>query len=219
MTPSPQRARKSSTPSENDRRRYHAFKSGTIVVDIAEQEGVKVSTIEESIRKVRSDNQRYSSEETSMQVRKMLLQHLPKAFKVLDEAMDATKLESRQIVAIDALGGKTVQLQESVRVADHDVRLKAHGEYRGLIAVVQPREPFISIDQRSQTNIMSTTTTPVTPNSLTSPEAVIRAIRAQRGLALADGDQAVVVDAVVEEESVDGEDDELDDEDEGDDGA
>lgn len=205
--------RRNSEPSANDRRRYHAFKSGQIVVDIAEQEGVKESTIEESIRRVRAYNQAYSSEETTMQVRKMLLQHLPKAFKVLDEAMDATKLESRQVVALDALTGNAVQLQESVRVADHDIRLKAHGELRGIISVVQPREPLISIDSRSQTNIMQSTT-PVTTSSLTSPEAVIRAIRAQRGLALADGVAAAesVIDAVVEDEAADGE-DEGDDED------
>lgn len=217
MPPSTQRARKSSTPSENDRRRHRALNSGMTVHAIADQEGVKVSTIEESIRKVRSDNQRYSGEETAIQVRKILLEHLPKVGNVLSEGMGATKQLTRQVVVIDSLTGKTVQLQESTREADHDIRLKAVSEFRSLVSVVQPREPFISIDQRSQTNIMSTTTTPVTPNSLTSPEAVIRAIRAQRGLALADGDQAVVVDAVVEEESVDEEDGEEEDGDEEDD--
>lgn len=224
MPPRLQRARKQPTrqpaevmrfgaaPNKIDRLRYKAFKSGMTVKEIAEQEGVQEKTIDFSLQRVRAENAGYSSEETTMQVRKILLQHLPKAFKVLDEAMDATKLESRQVVALNSLTGDAVQLQESVRVADHDTRLKAHGELRGILSVVQPREPLISIDSRSQTNIMQSAT-PVTTNSLTSPEAVIRAIRQQRGLALADGVSVAgaVIDAVVEEEAAGGEDDEVED--------
>lgn len=218
MPPSAQRARRQilrksvenmrfgTPPNATDERRHRAFKSGMSVKEIAEQEDVQEKTIEFSLQRVRADNQGYSSEETTLQIRKLIVKHLPKAFKVLDEAMDATKLESRQVVALDSLTGKAVQLQESVRVADHEIRLKAHGEYRGLVSVVQPREPLITIDQRSQTNIMNSSATPVTPNSLTSPEAVIRAIRAQRGLALADG--------VAAAEAADGEEDEEFDEDE-----
>jgi hypothetical protein len=196
MPPKAQRARHTAEPGAADRRRYHAFKSGMIVADIAAQEGVKESTVEESIRKVRADNQRYSGEETAIQVRKILLQHLPQVSEALSRGMTATKLVTRQVVALDSLTGNAVQLQESIREADHDTQLKAVNEWRGVAVAVQPREPLVSIDQRSQTNIMNTAT-PVTPNSLTSPEAVIRAIRAQRGLALADGVQAATIDAVV----------------------
>jgi hypothetical protein len=222
MPPKAQRARHTAEPGAADRRRYHAFKSGMIVADIAAQEGVKESTVEESIRKVRSDNQRYSGEETAIQVRKILLQHLPQVSEALSRGMTATKLVTRQVVALDSLTGNAVQLQESIREADHDTQLKAVNEWRGVAVAVQPREPLVSIDQRSQTNIMNTAT-PVTPNSLTSPEAVIRAIRAQRGLALADGAaKAVEAEAVpgevvdAEEDETDGDEDELDEDDEDD---
>jgi hypothetical protein len=186
-------------PNKTDQARYRAFKAGQSIKEIAEQEGVQDKTVEFSIQRVRADNQGYTGEEVAIQVRKMLLDHLPKAAKVLAEGMEATKLVSRQVVAHDVLTGNTVQLQESIREPDHDTRLKAHSEYRGFYSVVQPRDPLVSIDQRSQTNIMTQTATPVQPNTLTSPEAVIREIRRQRGLALADGAQAAVIDAVVEE--------------------
>lgn len=211
----------------HDRRRWRLFNSGLTAAEIAEMEDVQLKTVELSLWKVRADRAQYAPDEMATKVRKILSDRLQDVDNVLKEAMRATVLDTREVVERDPETGHTVQLQESVERADHDTRLRAVTGVRDLIVSVQPREPLVAIDQRSQTNIQNNGISGGNGTGLKSPEAVIRSVIERRSKALTDGshtaadtpmvvaiDQTMPEDAEPIDEDEDGEEDEIEEDEE-----
>jgi len=227
-------------PTPTDFRRYRAHRAGQTTDEIAADDRTTPAAVEASLRRVRVDNARFSPEATGIEVRRSLLAHAQQMDQVFTDAFAATRLRTRSIIKPDPMTGELRTLEESEEYADHDTRLKAVDTMRALLSVVQPRDPAVVVTSNSQTNILNQGALPGAgqQQGLTSPEAVIRQIRAQRGLSLTDGTsgtsaeevdggatmtkdeaESEIVDAEVEdkEEEVVDEDDELDgDEEEGD---
>lgn len=197
-------------PTAKDRRRYYASKAGRSSEEIAKDEGVEPSTVEGSITRVRTEYQKFTTEEAGIAVRKALFDILPVVKRTVLGAMDATQLVEQKVIERDPETGATVQLQESVEVPDHYVRLKGVDAFRQVLAVVQPKDPAIVVNANTQNNILNQAA-PSVAGQLTSPEAVIRAIRAERGYALTDGKAESVPVEEVDEEDESGEDDPDDD--------
>ena len=180
-------------PTPTDHRRYRAHRAGQTDDEIAAADRVTPAAVRASLLRVRIDNARYSSDEAGVAVRKLLFSRLPQIGAVLDEALRATKIEGRKVIVIT--DGKAETLDEQIERPDHDTRLRTIDTTRALLAVVQPRDPAVQINSNSQTNILNQGAQAAQLGAgagaglanLTSPEAVIRAIRAERELRLTDG--------------------------------
>lgn len=198
-----------SEPTEKDRRRYYASKSGRSVEEIAKDEDVGVGTVENSISRVRTEYQKYTTEETGVAIRRALFDMLPLVKKMFHGALNATMYVDRKVFIEDPETHEKTAFEESIEVPDHHIRLKGAHAFSELLAVVQPKDPAIVVNANTQNNILNQTM-PGMPGQLSSPEAVIRQIRQERGYALTDGkaEAVVPVDAEeVDEEDESGEDD------------
>jgi hypothetical protein len=171
-------------PTGEDSRRYRRARAGQSLREIAASEGVSIESVEQSILRVRVDNDRYSANDTGLAVRRLFERLLPSIECSLDQALAATKMVGRKVLTVDTETGRTTTLDETSEVADHDTRLRAVAETRALVSVVQPRDPAVQITSTTTTNTQHNTLNaglpgPTTPG-LTSPEAIIRTIQAQR---------------------------------------
>ncbi len=213
----------SSPPSPLDRRRYFDFRAGKSAEEIAAQESVKLPTVLKSIEKMRAHAAEFSAESAELATREVYMRNLEEASQVLARALRATKNQpvTRVIGKHDPLSG---DYYEEAVVVDEEVpdlamQLKGQDALQRLLASVQPKSPMVTVDARSQTNIAGGATLQSglpgggAPLAL-SAEAIIRQVRADRGLALPSGaestQQALPV-AVIEQDS---ELDELEDDDE-----
>jgi hypothetical protein len=171
-------------PTGEDSRRYRRARAGQSLTDIAAAEGVSVESVEQSILRVRVDNDRYSANDTGLAVRRLFERLLPSIECSLDQALAATKTVGKKVISINQATGETSVLDETSEVADHETRLRAVAETRALVSVVQPRDPAVQINSTTTTNTQHNTLNAGLPvpgqPGLTSPEAIIRTIQAQR---------------------------------------
>jgi hypothetical protein len=211
-----QPARSAAVVSELDRYRYRLFRAGMSIAEIATRERVGVKAVDQSILRVRIEISAYSSEETDMATRKVFVEKLPEAALTISEAMQAKSTVDCLIVEHDPETGETTQVKGLTYIPDHATRLQAVGALRQLLQAVQPKVPLVNVNAPTQNNFaLGQGQQPAQLSQPTSAEAIIRAIRAERGLALTDGASTVTVEgnalAVVEK------DEELEDDLEGDD--
>lgn len=177
-------------PTDKEKQWFSMFAAGMKVEEIAKREDVPVEFLEEAFWRVRRELEQYSSENTLISARKMFRSLMPMMEGVLKDAAKATKPVTMKVLVHDAETGKLELLEETEKVPDHDIRLKAHAEWRQIIAASQPKEPSVAVNVNSQTNIANGQLQSGNGQpALTSPEAVIRQIRAERGYALTDGSQ------------------------------
>jgi hypothetical protein len=177
-------------PTLLDQRRYWANRAGQSISDLAQAQSTSEDEIAQSILRVRIDNERYSASAAGVAARKLLFAALPKIQSAVDEALSATKLHGKKVVMIDKESGEAVTMEETVEVPDHDIRLRTMSEVRSFFSVVQPRDPAVQIVSNSQTNILNQAAQPagqLGPGGMTSPEAVIRHVQAERARLLTDG--------------------------------
>lgn len=190
-------------PTLVDQRRFWANHAGLSVAEIAQSSGVSEEEVTLSILRVRNDNGRYSATAAGVEARKIFIRALPRISSALDEALVATRLEGKKVVLVDKETGESVTMEETVERPDHEVRLQAIDRARSVFSVVQPRDPAVQIVSNSQTNILhqggpAQVGAGAGHSMLTSPEAVIRSIVAQRALALTDGKSVVIKPTTLE---------------------
>jgi hypothetical protein len=154
--------------------------------EIATRYGVTVSTVERSIQKCRAEVQRYSQEAAEVQIRQAVLGLLPQATTAIQGSLTATKKETVTVIVTDPDTEKQVEMSESVDVPDHHTRLKGNSAMIELLTAIKVNAPMVNVDARTQTqNVLGLPQHASGQHS--SAEAVIREIRAARGLALTDG--------------------------------
>lgn len=216
--------RRTSSITAADRRRYYDWKAGMGLPELATKYGVGVSTIENSIQVCRAEAQQFSQEAVETEVRRTVIEKLPEVSQVISEAAKATKYERIKVLVEDPDTGKRVVMDDSLEVPDHATRLNANSSFIQLLSAIKVNAPMVSVDARTQTqNVLGLPAH--TSGQPTSAEAVIREIRAARGLALTDGgtqastDNPVALAEVDEELAEELEDDEEGDDEEGEDGT
>jgi hypothetical protein len=197
-------------PTAADRHRFDLFRAGVSVAEIATRDRVPVTHVEKSILRCREERQRYSQEAVEVAVRQTVLAKLPEASKAISGALQATRKETVSVV----IEGE--QMEETVDVPDHHTRLKGNTALIELLTAIKVNAPMVNVDARQQTqNVLGL---PAHTGQPSSAEAIIREIRAARGLALTDGATAetgnVAAVAEVDTELAEEMEDEDDDEDE-----
>ena len=168
-----------------DRHRYNLFRDGVSLAEIATRDRVAVSQVERSILRCREERQRYSQEAAEVEVRRHVLSLLPDASKAIHGALGATRKERIAVVVTDPETGDSVQMENTVDVPDHKMRLNGNSAMIDLLTAIKANAPMVNVDARSQTN--NVLGLPAHTSGPSSAEAVIREIRAARGLALTDG--------------------------------
>lgn len=172
--------------SRTDRRRYYDWKSGMGLPELATKYRVPQSTIERSIQVCRAEAQQFSQEAVEVEVRRTVIESLPEVSRVISEASKATKYEKIKVLIEDPDTGKRVMMDDSLEVPDHATRLNANASFVQLLTAIKVSAPMVSVDARHQTqNVLGLPAH--STGQPTSAEAVIREIRAARGLALTDG--------------------------------
>jgi len=161
-------------------------------------------------------------------VRQMFSHLIPEMNEAVRLALKATRYEGVTTCFLDKDSGDMQTVESQVERPDHGIRLQALDAVRGILAVVQPRDPAVQITSTTVSNTQNNLLTGGhggATDGLTSPEAMIREIQARRGYALGDGSQSAgagsqvvagpaataahpVVEAQVEARSVLDEDDE-----------
>ena len=170
----------------SDRRRYYDWKSGMGLPELATRHRVTVSAIERSIQVCRAEAQQFSQEAVETEVRRTVIEKLPEVSQVISEAAKATKYEKVKVLIEDPDTGKRVVMDDSLEVPDHATRLNANSSFIQLLSAIKINAPMVSVDARHQTqNVLGLPAH--STGQPTSAEAVIREIRAARGLALTDG--------------------------------
>jgi hypothetical protein len=166
--------------SRTDRRRYYDWKSGMGLPELATKYRVPQSTIERSIQVCRAEAQQFSQEAAEVEVRRTVLELLPKASTAISDALTATKKETVAVIIEGEI------MKETVDVPDHTTRLRGNSAVIELLSAIKVSAPMVSVDARTQTqNVLGLPAH--ASGQPTSAEAVIREIRAARGLALTDG--------------------------------
>jgi hypothetical protein len=173
---------------------------------------VKLPTVLKSIERMKAYAAEFSAESTDLATREVYMRKLGDAAEVLTRALTATRNQAttRIVTRRDHLTGDT--LEEAVVfdevVPDIPVQLKGMEALQKLLAAVQPKQPMVSVDARSQTNIGTGgggggglgagqgSLGAGQPLSL-SAESMIRRVRAQAGLSLPSGNETGVVTAVM----------------------
>lgn len=170
-------------PDDEDFRRYRQYRAGMLIDAIARAEGVTVRKVKASLNRVRAENQKYSAEAAGAEIRKTIMERLPKIGASLDDALTATSFEEKKLVTV--VDGEIVDAgTETVAVPDHETRMTAVDRVRALLAVVQPRDPAVQINNNSttntQNNMMAVGADGSSPVNLASTESIIRSIQARR---------------------------------------
>ena len=196
-------------PSPADRALYRAHRSGQSPDAICAAASISPADLQAALARVLADNERYSSEEAILSVRRAFFQHLPAANKAIGEALRATQSQSRrrivqQYVQDPKDGGWLEQEQEAeetVDTPDHTTRLRAIDTAIKLLGVVQPREPATQVNVNTQTNILNQQPQPAQlgPGDAHSPEAVIRMVVAERQRQLTAGGASEPIDGEIVE--------------------
>lgn len=172
--------------SRTDRRRYYDWKSGMGLPELATKYRVPQSTIERSIQVCRAEAQQFSQEAVEVEVRRTVIEKLPEVSQVISEAAKAKKYERIKVLVEDPDTGKRAVMDDSLEVPDHATRLSANASFISLLSAIKVSAPMVSVDARTQTqNVLGLPAH--ASGQPTSAEAVIREIRAARGLALTDG--------------------------------
>lgn len=168
-----------------DRHRYNLFRDGVSTAEIATRDRVGVAQVEKSILRCREERQRYSQEAIEVAVRRTVLERLPQSSEAISGALTATRKERIAVIVTDPETNQPVQMENTVDVPDHKTRLSGHSALIELISSIRANVPMVNVDARSQTN--NVLGIPAHTAGPSSAEAVIREIRAARGLALTDG--------------------------------
>lgn len=160
-----------------DAQRYHAFRAGISIEELAARENVKLSTIRKSIEAMHIEEVRYSEDAVNLAARRSIIQATPYAHAALIEALTATREQVRHM-GLDENGEERT---ERVQVADNAVRMLAYTKLTDLIEsikVAAPQAVFNNLNQQ-QGVIASTPGAP-------SLEGIIRQIRQAKGLTAAE---------------------------------
>ncbi len=169
----------SATPTATDMRRYMDWRAGISVAELAARENVRLGTIEASIQRTRSFAAENSSEMTEIAVRRVAREVLPEAKQVIEGAMSATRYVPFT-TGYDDEGNPLTEYRETV---DHQTRLEAVDRVRALFTAAQPKTPMVAVNNSNTVNMQNNLHALGAAGQL-SAEAVIRQIRAERGLAL-----------------------------------
>lgn len=173
-----------SPPSPLDWRIYLAHRAGRTVKQLARSQNLTSQEIHQALFRVHLDNERNSSLVTGIETRRLFLAHIDDLSTAATEALRATKLVGKKVVMVDKETGEAVTLEETVELPDHDTRLKAMDSMRHMVAVVQPKDPAVVVNNtnNTQNNVLAVGAGGGGNGhgTLTSPEAVIRAITAER---------------------------------------
>ena len=196
-------------PSPADRALYRAHRSGQSSDAICAAARITPAALTAALARVLADNERYSSEEAILSVRRAFFQHLPAADRAIDEALRATQPQLRHRIVQQRVqdpedGGWLEQEQEvaeTIDVPDHTTRLRAIDTSIKLLGVVQPREPVTQVNLNTQTNILNQGQQPgqLGPGDAHSPEAVIRMVVAERQRQLTAGGASGPIDGEIVE--------------------
>jgi hypothetical protein len=169
-----------------DRHRYNLFRDGVSTAEIATRDRVPVAQVEKSILRCREERQNYSQEAIEVGVRQMVLSKLPEAGRAISGALGATRYQNITVLVKDPETNESVEMSESVEVPDHKTRLSGHSALVELLNSIKVSAPMVNVDARQQTqNVLGLPAHATGQPS--SAEAIIREIRAARGLALTDG--------------------------------
>jgi hypothetical protein len=147
---------------------------------------VPVGQVEKSILRCREERQTYSQEAVDVAVRRTVLARLPEASMAISGALGAMRYQNITVLVKDPETEESVEMSESVEVPDHKTRLSGHSALVELLNSIKVQGPMVNVDARSQTNNVLGLPTH-TQGQPSSAEAIIREIRAARGLALTDG--------------------------------
>lgn len=175
-------------PSPLDWRIYLAHRAGRTVKQLARSQNLTGQEIHQALFRVHLDNERNSSLVTGIETRRLFLAHIDDLSTAATEALRATKLVGKKVVMVDKETGNAVTLEETVELPDHDTRLKAMDSMRQMVAVVQPKDPAVVVNNtnNTQNNVLAVGAGGGGNGhaGLTSPEAVIRSIVSERQKAL-----------------------------------
>ena len=177
-------------PTTVDMRRYMDWRAGISALEISARENVRVATIEASIERMRNFAAANTAEMAELSIRAVVRERLPDAAIVIQAAMGATTSEA-VVVGHDEDGNPQL---EYIEKPDHKIRLEAVDKVRALFSASQPKTPLVAVNNSNTVNTQnnaagmlgtgsSATLIPGMPAQLSS-EAIIRQIRAERGLAL-----------------------------------
>jgi hypothetical protein len=112
----------------------------------------------------------FANEEIDLSINQMATALLPKAQKVLEDGMKATKTEERWV------RGKRVIVS---KVVDHTTRLKSFESFKNLIEAVRPKG--VGVQVNTQINNPAKDQAPAVPKGFDF-ESRLRMIRAEKGL-------------------------------------
>ncbi|MDE2103575.1 MAG: hypothetical protein KGL39_40420 [Patescibacteria group bacterium] len=174
-------------PSPLDRRIYLAHRAGKTIRQLARSQQMTLDQIHQAIFRVELDNERYSSLATGVETRKIYLKQIERIDAALAGALTATKMVGKKTVMIDKESGDIQTVEETVERPDYDTQLRAIDSTRFLVAVVQPKDPAVVVNTttNTQNNVLNAPGMGAGgTGGMTSPEAVIRAIVAERQKAL-----------------------------------
>jgi len=170
--------------------------------EIAARESVKLPTVLKSIDRMKAHAAEFSAESAELATREVYMRNLGEAAAVLQRALTATttratsKLVRRYDTLTDSEYEEAVVVDEVI--PDIPLQLKGQEALQRLLASVQPKQPIVTVDARSQTNVgvgqgglggVSLGQGAGQPLAL-SAEAIIRQVRAERGLALPSGQES-----------------------------
>jgi hypothetical protein len=147
---------------------------------------VPVGQVEKSILRCREERQTYSQEAVDVAVRRTVLARLPEASMAISGALGAMRYQNITVLVKDPETEESVEMSESVEVPDHKTRLSGHSALVELLNSIKVQGPMVNFDARSQTNNVLGLPAHI-QGQPSSAEAIIREIRAARGLALTDG--------------------------------
>lgn len=174
-----------------DEQRYHLFRSGISVEELAARENVRLITIQSSIERMEAKRSQFSLESVNQNYRERLNSSLETAFAALESALLAEiTVEAEEEVLIGETSATddssaAVTAKTSVTRPDYQLRLAAFREFRQAWTSLQPKSPLLAVDARTQ---IQNNNQPALPAGQTlSTESIIRQIRAERGLALTSG--------------------------------
>ena len=178
-------------PTTVDMRRYMDWRAGISALEISARENVRVATIEASIERMRNFAAANTAEMAELSIRAIAREVLPDAKRVIQHAMEATMVSPVKVGINEKTGAPHI---EYVETPDHKIRLEAVDKVRALFSASQPKTPLVAVNNSNTVNTQnnaagmlgagsSATLIPGMPAQLSS-EAIIRQIRAERGLAL-----------------------------------
>lgn len=180
-----------------DRARYFDNLAGISAEELASRENVKLSTITRSLEKMRAHSHRFSQTSVILKANELFASKLDDVSKVIDDGLNATVVVVRQVVKTrwnPELGADEQYMDEVHELLpDHATRIKTMDYLSKLHERVQPKQPLVAVDARTQIQ-NNQAQLPGNTSGIISSEAIIRHIRAERGLSLGDGSPEALPD-------------------------